>query len=341
MCRKYYLRDICVGENYNAGTKAVIDVNAILETKAYSALPVCLSNNTHKSKWWRLIMSLYSMLKMLFTLKKGDIVFVQYPYYIHRAFIAAYYRILYWKQVKIQLLIHDLNSLRNENGQKENDILTRAEMVVCHTPRMKDILQSLGVQEAKIKILYLFDYITDVSNNYKSSYENRVVFAGNMSKSRFLTELPKVHNVDFLLYGLPAIQDEIGENVHYIGKFAANDIADIKGDWGLVWDGNNLETCTGLMGKYLAVNSSHKISLYIASEKPVIVWDESSLKDFITNNHLGISVKSVHEIADKIASISDEDKNIMTDSLKYFSQKLKNGEMLGDIIAALENHTIQ
>ena len=55
-----------------------------------------------------------------------------------------------------------------------------------------------------------------------------------------------------------------GPNCTYKGKFSPENISFIEGNWGLVWDGDQLETCHGKLGEYLRINSSHKISLYIA-----------------------------------------------------------------------------
>ena len=239
------------------------------------------------------------------------------------------------KRISIELLIHDLDSLRFNNITKENNILLKAKTVICHTPNMKKYLQNFGVENDRIKILYLFDYITNSHNTHPTSFSHNVIFAGNLGKSGFISKLHNIHNVKFLLYGLPQIEFEDNSNVRYMGKFNPNDISDIKGDWGLVWDGDSIETCDGLIGQYLAINSSHKLSLYISAQKPVIVWEKSSLKEFIINNHLGISINSLSEVNEKIMSLPNCYKEEMQKSLKQFSKHLKKGGMLDSILKSL------
>lgn len=41
--------------------------------------------------------------------------------------------------------------------------------------------------------------------------------------------------------------------------------------FGLVWDGNSMDTCTGNYGSYLRINDPHKVSLYLSSGLPIIV----------------------------------------------------------------------
>ena len=142
-------------------------------------------------------------------------------------------------------------------------------------------------------------------------------------------------DTEYLLYGLPAMPEKIAENVKYMGKFHPDDISDIKGDWGLVWDGDSIATCSGSLGEYLKFNSSHKLSLYIAANKPVIIWSESSLKDFVLDNRLGICVSSLDEIGSEIAKLTEEEKKAMKESISDFSHRLRHGYMLNNIVSSI------
>lgn len=331
MGKKYYLTDFNINNNYNAGSKAVIDVNQILENNGYE--PLFLGYGGRKGYLGKLLISLYCLIIIFLKLKKSDVVFIQYPYnFVHHQIKRICYGIISIKSGSIELLIHDLDSLRFHNVTKENNILLKAKTIICHTPNMKKYLQNLGVDNYRIKILYLFDYITNSHNTHPTSFGHNVIFAGNLGKSGFISKLHNIHKVKFLLYGLPQMEFEDNSNVRYMGKFNPNDISDIKGDWGLVWDGDSIETCDGLIGEYLAINSSHKLSLYISAQKPVIVWEKSSLKEFIINNHLGISINSLYEIDKKIEKITDSEAEQMQESLFQFSNKLKQGAMLTSII---------
>jgi flagellar motor component MotA len=82
------------------------------------------------------------------------------------------------------------------------------------------------------------------------------------------------------------------------------------------------------MGDYLKFNASHKASLYIASGKPQIVWNESALAEFIVQNNLGIAVSSLEEIPQRLKSITDAKYTEILQNIKKFQQLVRNGGML-------------
>ena len=332
MVVKYYFTDFKIRNNYNAGSKAVIDVNYILEKNGY--VPLFLGYGGRKAYLGKIFISLYCVIMTLIKVRTYDTIFLQYPLRINKYIKNIIYKIVKLKKCRLEILIHDLDSYRWKDNI-EDSILLNGDVIICHTPKMRDILQNMGIKNSAIKILYLFDYITDSTNNYPTSFGNDIIFAGNLGKSLFISKLTHISEIQFLLYGIPETNYDSHSNLKYLGKFSPNDITDIKGDWGLVWDGDSIDTCDGLLGKYLAINSSHKLSLYIAAQKPVIIWDESSLKDFVLNNHLGIAVKSLSEIKREIATISDEEKELMRKALYNFSVYLKQGEMLSSILNSL------
>lgn len=326
MGRKFYLTNFnfAAANTYNAGTKAVSDVDTILQAEGYA--PLYFGYGGKRGYLQKRFLFLYCILSMLFKLRRDDTLFIQYPFYnIDAKDWFRTKRIFKCIGCKIYILIHDLNSLRY-SGTSEDELLFTANRVICHTPRMSELLQSMGVEKERIKILYLFDYLTDSTNKHATTFGKDIIFAGNLAKSTFIANLTLIPNLQFLLYGLPPIESK--DNVRYMGKFSPNDISDIQGDWGLVWDGDSIESCNNLIGKYLSINSSHKISLYIVAHKPLIVWDGSSLKDFIVKNNLGIVVKSLDEIGPKIEQLSESEKQLMRTSLSYFARVLKHGEQL-------------
>ena len=55
----------------------------------------------------------------------------------------------------------------------------------------------------------------------------------------------------------------------------------MEGNWGLVWDGNSIDTCSGNFGEYLRLNAPFKFSLYLAAKRPVVVWRESAMAEYV------------------------------------------------------------
>ena len=109
-------------------------------------------------------------------------------------------------------------------------------------------------------------------------------------------------------------------------------VCDIDGSWGLVWDGDSIDTCSGLLGKYLRYNAPHKCSLYIAAHLPLIVWEESAMAPFVRENGIGICVKSIGEIKDRISKISDDEYTEMQRKLEILSKRLDSGEQMKSAI---------
>lgn len=329
---KKYLNLRLKGKAYNAG-KAKYDANSILQNHGYTPLFIGGISDNYII---RQIQLLFSVISLWWKLSSNDTLFVQIPVVLNVKYIL--YRLLVWKKVRLEILIHDLDSLREPSvsSKLENYILKRASVIIAHTNAMKVELIKRGIDKDKIEVLYLFDYLTETTNKYKTSFDNKIIFAGNLEKSIFLKDLSLCNNCQFFLYGLPSSNLVESTNVVYKGKFSSEDISLIEGSWGLVWDGDSIETCSGFLGEYLKINSSHKLSLYIASEKPVIVWSKSSLADYVRDNNLGIVVNSLYDIDKQINILTEEQRRKIIDSLSLYSQNLRNGLMLGQILSAVQ-----
>ena len=134
-----------------------------------------------------------------------------------------------------------------------------------------------GISVDKIEVLYLFDYLVASNSILKDEDYFSICFAGNLKKSMFLKKMNQLKNVytKYYLYGNFDTELVESESFIYGGRFDPDNISNIKGKWGLVWDGDGLNKCSGSMGEYLKINASHKASLYLASQKPLIVWNQS------------------------------------------------------------------
>jgi len=83
----------------------------------------------------------------------------------------------------------------------------------------------------------------------------------------------------------------------YRGFFDPNSPRDILLDgYGLVWDGPELDTCSGLYGRYLEINVSHKNSFYIAMGLPLIVWEKSAVANVVRELGIGLCVDSLRKL---------------------------------------------
>jgi hypothetical protein len=82
----------------------------------------------------------------------------------------------------------------------------------------------------------------------------------------------------------------------------------------------------GNTGEYLRVNTSHKLSLYLASGLPVIIWDEAAMAEFVLENDVGLVVSSLYQLEEKLGEVSEEDYFRYASNARKIGQRLRNGE---------------
>ena len=330
----YYIREVQTNEGVQktAGIKARDDVESILSANGYHAITV--ETDLEKRKKVNPVLGLYyhydTMCKWnqaLNKLKNGDCLIIQFPVINHTIFLKNTISKLQKKGVTVALLIHDLETIRaslrkNVSAKarkrlnlEENSILKECDYIIAHNKKMVDYLNRvLGINENKLISLEIFDYlIPDFDKKFDSTKiqkENPTIIAGTL----------RLHKAKYV-YDLP-------ENVNF-GSFMPDDLPfAMQGSFGLVWDGESADTCSGIYGEYLKINNPHKTSLYLASGIPVVIWKQAALAEFITKNNCGIVVNYLSEIAEVKAKISDSDYAEMKKNVMIISQKLRSGYYL-------------
>lgn len=220
-----------------------------------------------------------------------------------------------------------------------DDIISfnKANDIIVHSKQMGSLLVQAGIKQEKIHILGCFDYLTKSKNKEKRVKSTTIAFCGNLDKSKqLLNKISKLKGgIHFNLYG--------GQNIEfkgcttYKGAFLPDNIQHIEGSWGVVWDGDSLDGCKGLLGKYLRINAPHKFSLYLAAELPLIVWDKSALSDIVKEKHIGICIDSLDNLQTIINNISDEEYSHIKSNVQVFSNDIKNGKNLQSIVSDILN----
>ena len=270
--------------------------------------------------------------KALCSIHDSDI-FVQYGFTTEAMFDVV--KMLKKQGNRIILLIHDLETFRFEGcNQAELELLQNVDTLIVHSLPMRNRVLELGFK-GKVAILQFFDYLIDdnvnVNDNVVDGEEINIVFAGNLSKSEFVKKLPTLPtfpNLHFHLYGLHDGTLTTNDHILYKGVFENNNISGIEGNWGLVWDGDSVDTCAGVTGEYLRINAPFKFSLYLAKGLPVIVWEESAMAHYVEDYGVGIKVKSLNEIHDAIASLSEDELRKIRSNVATWSVCVRKGEML-------------
>lgn len=296
--RKKIQYNLYPGDNCNASGKAKSDAMCILKELGFQ--------NLYTPSRYRAVRVLQQFVALL-SIPRNSVLVIQYP-----GNIPFFYKLLYHlKKVKKIALIHDLQSYRGLMDKvAEMDILNSFDELISHNVSMTKSLKENGCKRNIVE-LNVFDYLLDDNITVKEpSCSKTVFFAGNLEKSYFLNYLSNIKDVSFNLYGkafkdIDILQNQ--ENVNYKGSFTSEKlIENIEGSWGLVWDGDSLDTCTGTVGEYMRFNNPHKVSMCIVSERPIVIWKESAMARYIEKHQIGITIGSLSELPDILSSISED-----------------------------------
>ncbi len=316
--RKYTV-SIEKSTEHNASSKARKDAEAILLKSGYELISF---DGAHSAEGNPL-----KQAQLLFTTRKNwrrlekqaeenSLVVIQYPHYpLKTSYLLT--RLLPGiqkrKHIRFAALVHDLNSLRDMYGKpaiySDKKFLPLFDRIICHNESMKEVLTSRGIPAEKLVSLEIFDYLTDepVSEHHP---RDGIAVAGNLNPEKCgyigkLVQAPGRYPLH--LYGNGFPEKLTSEHVNYHGAFPADILpGKLEGGFGLVWDGPEITSCTGKTGEYLRYNNPHKLSLYLASGLPVIIWKEAAEAKFVEENEAGLAVNSLEEARKLIDGITEE-----------------------------------
>lgn len=307
--------------------KAKLDIDALCHKRGYSNIAVCNA----KGKVGKFFQKLATVAMLPLRLNKGDVLLIQYPY-------KKYYRHLcraaHWRGAKTVTLIHDLGSFRRRKLTPSQEVkrLSNTDFIIVHNRFMRQWLSDHGCRVA-MHDLEIFDYLSDAepSGRFNKPAPTTILYAGGLGprKNRFLYDLdPLLGSCRMEVYGKglePGVA-ETWKRISFKG-FVPSDrfISEAEGHWGLVWDGDSVDACSGEWGNYLRYNNPHKTSFYLRAGIPVIIWDQSAMAPFITSNNLGIAVGSLRELNDKLNAMTPEEYSTYRRAASSISDKLQQG----------------
>ena len=331
---------------YNAAKKPRLDSSKTLLDNMGHLIPIYVLSDASKNRLFNgiirrvnILFSIYGFYRKCLKIK-DSIVFMQYPFLQ----LSPYGRFFLLKHLKsngnkIIYLVHDLDSVRYNKLKMlhvEQKELLLADICIVHSFPMLIHLNQLGISVKHSVILKFFDYRLQYSfPKQRDLRDIKLVFAGNLEKSHFLRQLDRVDwdkNVYLFLYGSWSDNVVINDRIFYKGKFSPNNIEEVEGNWGLVWDGESINTCVGLYGNYLKINAPFKMSMYLAANLPVIVWGKSAMAEYVKLYNIGICIDSLNEIPNKIMSLTDMQINEIKHNVKCISEKIRCGGMLSEAL---------
>ncbi len=344
---KYYIQEVYKAktDQKTAGIKARDDVEEILESLSYR--PIVISSiikdrkDLKKLKKVLIHKETYDIWKKTLSfLKSEDELIVQFPIKEHSIFLSHLFKIIQNRNIKVSLIIHDLELLRTAKRQsisrsqrlrlkiEEENMLKICSKIIVHNEKMKNFVSSLGIDKNKLISLEIFDYLIDDLKKEqlkKNQKDLPIIIAGNLRihKAKYAYHLPD--NYNFNLYGVD-YEGVINDKIKYHGSFSPNALPyAMEGSFGLVWDGESATTCNGVYGEYLKINNPHKTSLYLSLGIPVIIWKQAALADFICENKCGIVIDSLYDIKDKLDKMTEKEYNELLENTQKVSEKLLNG----------------
>lgn len=345
-----YIIDTYNPEDLTAGFKARKDIDLILIKQGFKKINIAVGKNK-KAVFKEVLRIKKEIVEAFERIEENSLIIFQYPWGTLSYDISKEIKKLAsQKKCKTIVIIHDLNSVRTGSTftrlyythyVKEIEYLDLFDAIICHNDNMKKYLMNKGVHKKKIISLNIFDYLLENSSaNYKNKNFRVVNVAGNLSKdkTKYIYEIPKIHSLDyqFDFYG-PFYEGPQDTFINYKGAFSSDDLPrHLQEGFGLVWDGDTINTCSGHFGRYLRINNPHKLSLYMACGIPVIVWRKAAVADFVKKCQVGYCIDSLSEIENIIRKMTPEKYNILRKNVNYISEKVRNGYYISSAILRAE-----
>lgn len=317
----------------SAGNKAKTDYEKILHSMG--AVNIGLPCRINKNKFLAFFYNLASTLIAYSRIQKGDVIVLQYPVKKYFSFIC---NVAHLKGAKTISLIHDLGSFRRKKLTIEQELkrLNHTDYVIATNQAMKGWLELQGFKKP-VGALGFHDYLSPSIASDKKHKNNEVwdiVYAGslNLRKNAFILKMKELdYQFKFHLYGNMEDYDAVAKdkNIVWHGFMNADDfIKQVRGNFGLVWDGDSLEECHGDFGSYLKYNTPHKASFYLRAGLPIIVWKESAIASLVEERGVGVAINSLKELPERLTRISEDDYADMLAKTKQLAIAINNGENL-------------
>lgn len=315
------------------GSKARTDIGRILEEKGYVMKKVhCILRESADSVEQR---NIGEWMKVFREMPSNSTVVMQHPTPLESKLPEHVLReAKEEKHIRFIVMVHEVESLRktyySADRQKEYEsMLLLGDVFIVHNNVMRQFFIEQGIAADRVISLDIFDYL-DSGANAEKKLERSVTIAANLDlvKSPYLLQLKEVEDLKFHLYG-PNFTEKIvegNENICYHGSLPAEVIpGKLDRGFGLIWDGDSLETCSSGTGEYLKYNNPHKLSLYLSAGLPVIIWSQAAQAQFVLKNEVGFCVDSIYEISGRLSGMTEAQYMDYVRQAELLSRKLKDG----------------
>ena len=325
--------NVYISHNYrdfaSAGNQAKSDMEALMQRMGYRNIG--LRQSVSRNKVIHFLRNFIGITKAKAALRRGDVLFLQYPL---KKYFTSVCRAARRRGARTVVLVHDLGSCRRKAISEAEEVrrLNCADYVIATNAVMAARLRRMGVT-AMIGSLDMWDNLAHASRTAKPSLSGPTVvaYAGTLSprKSAFLAQWGRVvknYRVEVYGRGFDASAVEAPEKFTDNGFVAAQDlIGGMRGDYGLVWDGDSLDTCSGNFGEYLALNTPHKISLYVRAGLPVVIWSGAAMAGFVRERGVGVAIDCLADLNTALPARDSDEYRSMLANVHALAAQVSSG----------------
>ncbi len=336
MMNKYQIVE-CTVDGNNAGAKAPQDIVVIADQIGFERILIHRLNKKNGviGKIQRQISYFANWYRNYTNIADNSILLIQNPLYykeLGRKFILK--KLKKRKKLKIISLVHDVEKLREVYYTKYwknefENMIELADIIIVHNKIMLDWFVKQGVPEEKLISLQIFDYLQQDNQIKNPMFAKSITIAGNLdtNKCKYIGELKKLKNVQINLFGGNFDKSlEKYSNIKYHGSYSIDVIhTKLVEGFGLVWDGESIDSCRGAFGNYLRYNNPHKLSLYLSSGLPVIIWSEAAEALFVKKYNVGICVNNLYELKDIMDNLTEDKYYEMVANVQGIRSQLISG----------------
>lgn len=297
------------------------------------------------------------LIKLIKTLLFNEklLCFFRYPflywnknlYYIQILYQWILFYIMKISKHKIGVIISDLDFIRNEGFKstyKDIRFLKNFDYIIVHNDTMRDFLIKNGLDKEKLINQEVGNNLSDEFIVPKRTLSKTLVFSGNLIKSKFLSKFNNENIVSYKinLYGIGFEKKDENEILKYKGSYSSEDIVKVlDGSFGLIWDGDSIDACSGFFGEYTKINNPSKFSQYIVAGLPVIAWDKSAVANIIKKYNIGFIVNNLMEIDDILNNLTEEEYNSYLKNVMNLRERIIKGyhfkKAISEVLNIVEN----
>ena len=340
---RYQIVEIA-GKGNDAGTKATQDVVSIASRLGFNRIPIRMTTTSSSkiAKIQRQLGYWADWNQAYKTIESNSIILLQNPFHypqLTREHILR--KLKSEKHVKYISVIHDVEELRkfryNDYYKHEYDTMVElSDCFIVHNQKMAEFFCKRGIPDEKIIVLGIFDYLQEGSLTNSPEFARQITVAGNLDvkKCAYIGQLRNLNDLEIQLYG-PNFDSSMKEysNIHYGGSLPPDEVPQkLTKGFGLIWDGTSIDGCKGDAGQYLRYNNPHKLSLYLSSGLPVIIWSGAAESDFVKANDVGLTVDSLYDLSSKFKELTKEQYIRYAYHARCIADRLRKGAYMQEAL---------